>query len=136
VCFSSEGEDWVIPRRLGEIVQHRASAILELIHQEVERAGFAGRVPAGLVLTGGTANLRGIEALAREYTEGPARVGIPQGAHGLADSLDDPAYATSMGLLLWGLRYGVWDQYQPRASWLDWPRSIQQWLRDLLPGDG
>jgi cell division protein FtsA len=134
--FGSEGERPVLQRRLAEIVHARATEILQLIHKEVERAGFAGRVPAGLVLTGGAANMRGIEALAREHTNGPARVGIPQGAHGLADSLDDPAYATPLGLLLWGLRFGVWDQYQPRASWLVWPRAIQQWLRDLLPGDG
>ena len=134
--FGSEGERPVLQRRLAEIVYARVDEILQLVQQEVQRAGFAGRVPAGLVLTGGSANLRGIEALAREKTEGPARVGIPQGAHGLAESLDDPAYATSIGLLLWGLRYGVWDSYPAANDWLAWPRLAWRWLRDLMPGDG
>jgi len=68
-------------------------------------AGYETLVPAGLVLTGGSSNLSGIETLGREILQLPVRVGIPTQMYGIADTLRDPAYATSVGLLLWGAKY-------------------------------
>jgi cell division protein FtsA len=62
-------------------------------------------VPAGLVLTGGSSNLAGIEALGRDILRLPVRVGVPTSMSGISDILRDPAHATSVGLLLWGLRH-------------------------------
>jgi cell division protein FtsA len=56
------------------------------------------------VLTGGTANLPGIAELGSELTRLPVRVGVPVHLYGVSDSLLDPAYATSIGLLLWKRR--------------------------------
>ena len=61
-------------------------------------------VPAGLVLTGGSSNLAGMAALGREILRLPVRIGTPTNIYGIADVLHDPAYATSVGLLLWGTR--------------------------------
>ena len=55
-----------------------------------------------MVLTGGSSNLLGIETLGQEVLGIPVRVGAPTGVYGIADILPDPAYATSVGLLLWG----------------------------------
>ena len=55
-----------------------------------------------MVLTGGSANLVGVDTLAQEVLGLPARIGVPTGVYGIADVLPDPAYATSVGLLLWG----------------------------------
>ena len=59
---------------------------------------------AGAVLTGGAAALPGIDMLAEDVLQLPARVGRPRHLAGLSDILHDPAYATSVGLLQWALR--------------------------------
>jgi cell division protein FtsA len=63
---------------------------------------YEALVPAGLVLTGGSANLAGIASLGSEILRIPVRVGAPTDIHGIADNLRDPAYSTGVGLILWG----------------------------------
>ena len=60
-------------------------------------------ISAGLVLTGGTARLPGLDLLAEQVTGMPARVGLPSHIFGLVDELHDPAFATSVGLLQWAM---------------------------------
>jgi cell division protein FtsA len=71
---------------------------------EMPRSDYESLVPAGLVLCGGSSNLSGIEALGRDILKLPVRVGVPTNIHGITDALRDPAYATSVGLLLWGAK--------------------------------
>jgi cell division protein FtsA len=75
-------------------------------------------VPDGIVLTGGSSNLAGIEALGRNTLQLPVRVGIPSNIHGIADTLHDPAYATGVGLVLWGAKHRGKKNLQPRSSGL------------------
>ena len=89
-------------RDLCEIVRARIEEVIRLIALELPRSDYETLVPAGLVLTGGSSNLAGIEALGREILRLPVRVGTPANIFGIADALHDPAYATSVGLLLWG----------------------------------
>ncbi len=90
---------------LCDIIRARVEEILRLILLEMPRNEYESIVPAGLVLTGGSSNLSGIEALGREILRLPVRVGVPTNMHGIADALRDPAYATSVGLLLWGAKH-------------------------------
>jgi cell division protein FtsA len=90
---------------LCDIVRARVEEILKLIVLEMPSSEYEELVPAGLVLTGGTSNLSGIASLGREVLKLPVRVGIPSNMYGIADVLQDPAYATSVGLLLWGSKY-------------------------------
>ena len=64
---------------------------------EVKRAGQIEMVPAGLILTGGTADLPGITDLAEELTELPARVGQTGETYGLVDQISGAAFATGLG---------------------------------------
>jgi len=89
---------------LCEIIRSRVEEILKLIALELPGTDYVKDVPAGLVLTGGSSNLTGIATLGHEVLRLPARVGVPTGVYGIADVLPDPAYATSVGLLLWGTR--------------------------------
>lgn len=93
-------------RRLCEIAEARLEEILALVEAEIGRAGFAGLLPAGIVLTGGTAETPGIAELAREVCQVPVRVGKPRGVAGLGDLVSGPAYSAAVGLLLWGARTG------------------------------
>jgi cell division protein FtsA len=88
---------------MAEILQARVEEILEMIYIDVKRAGFDDMVAAGLVLTGGTASLPGIVELSELVLRLPVRTGIPRRIHGLADSINSPAYATSVGLLNWAI---------------------------------
>jgi len=90
---------------LCDIVRARVEEIIRLILLELPRSDYEMLVPAGLVLTGGSANLSGIEALGRDILRLPVRVGAPTHMHGITDILRDPAYATSVGLLLWGAKH-------------------------------
>jgi cell division protein FtsA len=87
---------------LCDIIRARVEEILKLILLEMPNSEYETLVPAGLVLTGGSANLAGIAALGRDILRLPVRVGAPTDVYGIADVLQDPAYATSVGLLLWG----------------------------------
>jgi cell division protein FtsA len=87
---------------LSEVVRARVEEVLKLIALEIPGTNYAKEVPCGLVLTGGSSNLLGIETLGQEVLGIPVRVGVPAGVYGIADILPDPAYATSVGLLLWG----------------------------------
>ena len=93
-------------RDLAEIIEARAEEIYQLVLQEIKRSGYDGLLPAGVVITGGTAQLRGMRDLGRQVLGLPVRVGGLQNLSGLIDSINSPAYATSVGLLLWGQHQG------------------------------
>ncbi|MFQ5924561.1 MAG: cell division protein FtsA [Dehalococcoidia bacterium] len=97
-------------RDLSDVVRARLEEILKLIALELPGTEYIKEVPSGLVLTGGSSNLLGIEALGQEVLGLPVRVGVPMGVYGIADILPDPAYATSVGLLLWATRGHVGEQ--------------------------
>ena len=106
VAILGEGGGQTIQRRkLCEVIEARMSEIFSLIAEEVKRSGHAGMLPAGAVLTGGGARLAGVAELAREVLQMPVRVASPQGVGGLMDQLSNPAFATPIGLLLWGARH-------------------------------
>ena len=90
---------------LCDIIRARVEEILKLILLEMPNAEYETLVPAGLVLTGGSSNLAGIAALGRDILRLPVRVGSPGNMYGIVDTLLDPAYATSVGLLLWGAKH-------------------------------
>jgi cell division protein FtsA len=100
----SEDGHGVSYQDLCDIIRARVEEILRLILLEMPRSDYETMVPAGLVLTGGSSNLSGVETLGREVLKLPVRVGVPAHITGITDAVHDPAYATSVGLLLWGAR--------------------------------
>jgi cell division protein FtsA len=102
--FGTERRRLVNRRRLCEIVQARVDEILEMIRDEVSRVGYEEMISAGIVLTGGTSNLAGIVAEAERILQMPARVGSPSGVYNLDETLENPAFSTSIGLLGWAAR--------------------------------
>ncbi len=92
-------------RDLCDIIRARVEEIIRLIVLELPSSKSEALVPAGLVLTGGSSNLSGIDALGRQLLQLPVRVGSPTNISGISDALNDPAYATGVGLLLWGAKH-------------------------------
>ena len=89
---------------LSEIIRVRMEELLRLVMLELPQNDYDKLIPAGLVITGGGANLPGIAELGQKVTRMPVRVGRPMRLEGVSDALDDPAYATAVGLLLWKMK--------------------------------
>lgn len=120
---------------LCSIAAARTEEILDLVAREVRRSGFDALIPAGVVLTGGTASLRGLAALAERQLRLPVRIGAPHGLQGLAEAISGPAYASSVGLLLWGQRQGLaaTERVTRHPSGGAWHQRLRAWLKVLLP---
>jgi cell division protein FtsA len=89
-------------RVLAEICEPRCEEILALVDQELVRSGFKNLIAAGVVLTGGTTIIQGMEELAEQIFDLPVRVGLPDGVGGLKDVVNSPKFATAVGLLMFG----------------------------------
>ena len=87
---------------LCEIIEPRVDEILSLARQTLVKEGLEGRMPSGVVLTGGCSALEGMLDLAEEIFEAPVRLGIPIHVGGLQDVVRGPMYATGVGLVLYG----------------------------------
>ena len=109
---------------LNDIIRARMDEILRLIALELP-SEHVKSVPAGLVLTGGCANLRGAETMGQEVLGLPVRVGMPTGVYGITDLLPDPAYATSVGLALWGSK-----KHTGEESWQN--RGLSETLKRFV----
>lgn len=83
-----------------EIVEARLDEIFEAIQKELKKAGRAGQLPSGVVLTGGTANLKGIADYAKNKLGLAARVGKSSGYAGVAENIEQPQFAAAVGLML------------------------------------
>ncbi len=91
-------------KHLAEVIQIRLEEIMEKIITKIEEAGFKlDSANAGVVITGGTANLQGIKEFVERFTDLPVRIGVPEGLIGLKERIEDPRYATAVGLLKFGI---------------------------------
>ncbi len=91
--------------KLAEVIQIRLEEIMEKVMEEIKKAGYSiDNANAGIVVTGGSANLKGIKEFMERFTDLPARVGIPTGLTGLKERIEDPKYATAVGLLRFGVQ--------------------------------
>lgn len=98
-----EGVKTISRKMFNTIVEARVEEIFELVRDTVAQAGFDSRLPAGIVITGGSAELPGVTAIAKKVFGMPARIGYPRGLDGLVDDISSPAYAAVQGLVLEGL---------------------------------
>ena len=92
--LSFESED------VDEIVEARLEEIFDAIQKELRKAGRAGQLPSGVVLTGGAANMKGIAEYTKEKLGLAARVGKASGYGGVAEHIEEPQYAAVVGLML------------------------------------
>jgi cell division protein FtsA len=94
----------VFARMLSDIVEPRAQELLMLVRDELRRGGVESSIPAGIILTGGGARLRGFCELTEKIFNLPARVAVPRGLAGMSEEDSQPEYATAVGLVLYGAR--------------------------------
>jgi cell division protein FtsA len=132
-----EGNPLQVSRQdLAHITGARVEEIFSLVQQEIKRSGYDGLLPAGIVLTGGTALLPGIRQIAHKVLGMPVRIAKPEDLIGMTDQLLSPAFATGVGLLRWAMLMNE-IALQPGhrrmfTGGVDWEK-IKNVLRRLLP---
>lgn len=87
---------------LAEVIEPRYQELFELIHEEIKNSGLEEQIAAGIVLTGGTSKMEGAVEFAEELFQMPVRVGKALNVKGLTEYVEDPSYATVVGLLHYG----------------------------------
>jgi cell division protein FtsA len=118
-------------KTLAEVIEPRYEELYTLIQQEIRRSGLQDFIASGIVLTGGSAKIQGAAELAEEVFHMPVRVGYPQNVSGLSDVVNNPMYATGVGLLLYARSESVrrrspfWTQ-QANSVW----QRMQQWFQN------
>jgi cell division protein FtsA len=94
----------IFARMLSDIVEPRAQELLMLVRDELRRAGLESQIPAGIVLTGGGAHLRGLAELSDSIFNLPVRIAVPRGLAAMSEDVSRPEYSTAVGLVLYGAR--------------------------------
>jgi len=87
-----------------QIIEPRIEEILMLAQREIVKSGYENLLASGAVLTGGTALLNGISDVAEEILNMPVRLGTPINIGGLVDIVNNPMYATGVGLVFYGVK--------------------------------
>ncbi|MCU0842124.1 MAG: cell division protein FtsA [Thiobacillaceae bacterium] len=95
---------------LSEVIEPRVEELYSLVQAELRRSGFEEQISSGLVLTGGSSQMKGMVELAEEVFHMPVRLGVPEYVGGLSERVRNPRYATSVGLLIAGLEKHDLDQ--------------------------
>ncbi|MDP3956709.1 MAG: cell division protein FtsA [bacterium] len=129
----------VTKRFLSEIIESRLAEIFEFVNNELKAIRKSQQLPAGAVIVGGGAKLRGIEELAREELRLSTRLGFPEASFEIADpnykaELEDPEFVCAAGLTLCGTEYG---KKEGMFDLLDWGNPISSFVKsffkNLLP---
>lgn len=87
---------------LAEVLEPRVVELYELVLNELRRSGMEEMIASGIVITGGSAMMRGMVELGEEVFHVPVRLGMPRYVGGLSDVVGNPRYATGVGLVLMG----------------------------------
>jgi cell division protein FtsA len=99
----AQGDRHIPKELLAHIIHQRMDEIFDLVSRSINALGFANRLSAGVVLTGGAAAMQGAAELATDVFGTGVRVGSPvDKVQGLADSVDSPRFATVVGLAQYG----------------------------------
>jgi cell division protein FtsA len=136
-----EKEEGVVARReISKIVEARMDEIFSLVNKELKKINRERLLPAGAVLIGGGAKTPDIIDLAKDKLKLPVQLGFPQGIDGLVEKIDEPIFATSIGLIFWALEMASDKEDKKMFSIGKVSPSgskaigrIKSWLRNFLP---
>ncbi|PIQ67427.1 cell division protein FtsA [Candidatus Uhrbacteria bacterium CG_4_10_14_0_2_um_filter_41_7] len=134
--FGSSENELVKTYFISEIIEARAEEIFEAVDDELRKIDRSGMLPVGVVLTGGGMKLAGMVEVAKRVMRLPAVVGAPVGVSSVIDEVNDPAYATAVGLAIWGYsiksvskkRFNINLKGLGQVS-----DQLRKWLKALIP---
>lgn len=119
-----------------EIMEARLSEIFDLANKELKKIGKEAFLPGGVVLVGGGAKIPHIVDLTKSKMRLPVQIGFPREVEGIVERVDDPVYATSLGLIFWGMEEARESKegFMPAIPSLNnSAKQIQRWFKAFLP---
>lgn len=129
-------EETVSRYHVAEVIEARVKEIFTMVDKELRKVDRSGKLPAGAVLCGGGAKLPGMVEMGKKVLKLPVQVGFPKQVPIVIDSIDDPASATALGLILWGAKEvqgeGFFSGHQFDAVSKSMDR-MKKWFKNLLP---
>jgi len=130
-------EDAVFSKKeIEKVIEARVDEIFDMVNNEIKKIGSINMIPAGLVISGGGANLPGLIAYAKERTNLPVRLGKSQMFGGMTDQLNDLSFATAAGLVIWGVKEelkGSSFKSFPLFNSSSFIKRAIGWLKNFLP---
>ncbi len=119
---------------LGDIIEPRVAEILSLAHREIIKSGYEDLLAAGVILTGGTSNIEGITELGEQVFNMPVRIGYPVDVGGIVDIINNPIYATAVGLVIYGSKNksGVLFKKKEKNMVSKIIKSMKRWFDDFF----
>lgn len=136
--IDKQEEGKVSTRHVAEIVEARLEEIFDLVNKELKYIGKDGQLPAGAILTGGGAKLPGVVELAKKQLRLPVTIGLPGSITTVLDRVDDPSFATAVGLVLWAHEYLLGssrtvNKFAKRVLENDTVNKMRKWFKSFLP---
>ena len=127
-----KGKKGILQRNLATVIQARVQDMADMVVEEIKFAGYEKKLPYGIVLTGGGANLADIAEAFTEQTKIDTRIGVPDVVvdEQSADLVDGPEFATVVGLLWRGMESGVACNFDLRPQA---PRPVQPAPQPVQP---
>jgi len=116
-----------------KIIEARLVETLELVNKELKIINRQGLLPAGVVLLGGGAKMPGLVDLTKSVLKLPAQIGFPLEVESVIDEIDDPAFTTAVGLILWNVDKRRNDKNWTEISVKPTVERIKKWFRDFSP---
>jgi len=124
----------ILTSRLCEIIEPRVEEIFTFVREELAKIGRENLIPAGGILTGGGALLRGVKEITEEILNLPMRLGVPQRVEGLSEVIGSPGYATAIGLIKYAQKeeFPVYERRFIRRKKRTLLRKIKDWLDEVI----
>ncbi len=146
VAMAAKDEDVEVPSMGGrnprtisreilcEIIEPRLEEIFQLIQREIAKSGQEDSLASGMVMTGGSTLLPGMIEMAEEIFNMPVRMGIPSHVGGLIDVVSSPAYATGVGLVLYGIGHQDKNHFRirERNPFIKAKNRMTEWLSEFF----
>jgi cell division protein FtsA len=131
-------EGRVSSKHVAEIVEARLEEMFLLVNKELKAVSLDGQLPAGVILTGGGAKLPGILELAKHQLRLPVTLGLPGTVATVIDRVNDPGFATAVGLVLWGQEFLLGrsrtvNKFAKTVLESDTVLRMRKWFKSFLP---
>jgi cell division protein FtsA len=124
----------VSKKQLAEIIRARYLEIFSMVKDELRLIDRDGMLPAGVIISGASVKMPGVIDMARDKLGLPAQIGFPQNITSVIEKIDDPSYATVIGLINWGIHH------EPQSGEMNFDMQfgktfsrIGKWFKNLLP---
>lgn len=137
--FDENEEEKVSRKHVCEIIEARVEEIFDKVDDELKKIDRSGMLPAGVVLTGGGAKLPNLVEAAKKRLRLPASLGYPVNITSPIDKVNDPSFATVLGLVMWGHEAsrqtsGKFGKMLTRFKSVDQARNkLRKWFKRLVP---